>query len=82
MFLLQNTMLKEERLKDTFREQHAPFNPFIMPLWGEHTLVLFGFKMLGGRKVPQLLMVEIIWEGWGKRKCFQIPEKLISSLEN
>lgn len=52
-----------------------------MPLWGEHTLVLVGFKTLGGRKVPQLLMVEIIWEGWGKRKCFQIPEKLISSLE-
>lgn len=63
-------MLKEERrLKDTSREQHATFNPFIMPLWGEHTLALFGLKTLGGRKFPQLLSLEEIrWEGWGKRK--------------
>lgn len=57
-------MLKEERrLKNIFREQHATFNPFIMLPWGEHTLVLFGLKILGGREIPQLLMEEIIWEG-------------------
>lgn len=53
-----------------------------MPIWGEHTLVLFGLKILGRREIPQLLMEEIIWEGWGKMKHLQIPEKLISSLES
>lgn len=44
-------MLKEgRRLKNIFREQHATFNPFIMLPWGEHTLVLFGLKILGGER--------------------------------
>lgn len=64
-------MLKEERrLKDAYREQHAAFNPFIMPLWGEHTLVLFGLKPLGARKLPQFPSLgEMRWQGWGERKC-------------
>lgn len=65
-------MLKEERRrKDTFREQHATFNPFIMALWGEHTLVLLNLKPLGTRNIPQLPSLgEMRWEGWGKRECF------------
>lgn len=64
-------MLKEERrLKDAFREQQATFNPFMMPLWGEHMLVLFGLKPLGVRKFPWLLSLgEMRWGVWEEWKC-------------
>jgi len=77
-------MVKEERrLKDAFREQHTTFNPLIMPLWGEHTLVLFGLKPLGARKLPQLSSVgDMRWEGWGERKRSSDSRDHQSSLES